>query len=145
MGKMKKIALKGKFEIKIKKRVSRNFDTTNIELWLVRKVPVDDFYRILEERLIQKINVAKGIPGLSSQTVSAQPGAYVVLALQNKRGKDVAWVQGYTYGDMRLFVPNPEELNTWKWLPKEEAKDTFVEFLAKTYGIELEIYDSIVF
>jgi len=143
MSKMKKIALTGKF--KIKKRVSRNFDATNIELWLVREVPVDDFHRILEGRLIQEINVAKGIPGLSSQTVSAQPGAYVVLALQNKTGKDVAWVQGYIYGDMRLFVPDPEELNTWKWLPKEEAKDTFVEFLAKTYGIELEIYDSIVF
>lgn len=140
---MKKIALKSK--LKIKKRVSRNFDATNIKLWLVREAPVDDFYRILEGRLIQEINVAKGIPGLSSQTVSTQPRDFVVLALQDKGGKDIAWVQGYIHNDTRLFVPDPEKLNTWKWLPKEEAKNTFVEFLAKTYGIELEIYDSIVF
>jgi hypothetical protein len=89
--------------------------------------------------------VTKEIPGLCSQTVFAQPGAYVVLSLQNKRGKDIAWVQGYMYNDMRLFVPDPEDQYTWKWLPKEEAKKIFVEYLAKTYGIELEICDSIVF
>jgi hypothetical protein len=140
---MKKVVLKGKF--KFKKRVIKNNDDTIVELWMVREIPVDGFYRILEARCIQETTITKEIAGLCPQTISSQPETYVVLSLQDKRGRDMVWVQGHTYSDMRLFVPDPKEQDTWKWLFKEEAKNAFVEFLAKTYGVELEINDSIVF
>jgi len=140
---MKRVALEGKF--KTQKRVRRSEEGTYIGLWIVRIVPVDEFYRIFEGRHLQEIGITKEIPGLCPQGVFSNAEDYVVLSLQSRRGKDITWVGGYAYYDVRLFVPDPKNPASWKRLPKEKAKDAFIEHLVKTYGIELEIHDSLVF